>query len=328
MGECKNTLACIFDPASPRISAHELHECIFSSLKVNEKSIIMIQNDGARRQVFLKFTEQHYANYILNETNGCVEYKHTNGETSLVKLELAGLGARRVTVANLPPELSAPAIRSALAPYGVVQSIREEKWATHYRYIVANGERVIQMTLTKHLPSHLNIAGFRALITYEGQPQTCYGCGQTDHMYQMCPKRRDGTRRWEVAATQGENGMEFEETRQSESEDRRITERKSNRDILMRSQITGSNAPNDSLKGDGKCIQQTMLTTVELDKKQTDGGGVKVRPADDPIRNWTDEASDTEQEDKRKETKTQKEKEWPNLPTISESKKKPDITNM
>jgi hypothetical protein len=76
MGERKNNLTCIFEPTSQRISAHEIHEWIFSSLKVNEKSIIMIQIDGARRQVFLKFTEQHYANYILNETNGCVEYKH------------------------------------------------------------------------------------------------------------------------------------------------------------------------------------------------------------------------------------------------------------
>jgi hypothetical protein len=46
------------------------------------------------------------------------------------------------------------------------------------------------MSLNKHLPSHVNIAGYRALVSYEGQPQTCYGCGHTDHMYQMCPKRR------------------------------------------------------------------------------------------------------------------------------------------
>jgi hypothetical protein len=46
------------------------------------------------------------------------------------------------------------------------------------------------MTFNKHLPSRVTIAGYRALISYEGQPQTCYGCGETDHMYQVCPKRR------------------------------------------------------------------------------------------------------------------------------------------
>jgi hypothetical protein len=47
------------------------------------------------------------------------------------------------------------------------------------------------MTLKKHITSHISIAGFRALTSYDGQPQTCYGCGDTDHMYHICPKRRE-----------------------------------------------------------------------------------------------------------------------------------------
>jgi hypothetical protein len=47
------------------------------------------------------------------------------------------------------------------------------------------------VTLTKHIPSHITTAGYRVLTSYEGQPQTCYGCGDTDHMYQFCPKRRE-----------------------------------------------------------------------------------------------------------------------------------------
>jgi hypothetical protein len=33
------------------------------------------------------------------------------------------------------------------------------------------------------------------LLSYEPQPQTCYGCGANAHMYQNCPKRRNREQR-------------------------------------------------------------------------------------------------------------------------------------
>jgi hypothetical protein len=79
-------------------------------------------------------------------------------------------------------------IRNALSQYGDVLSIHDETWAKHYRYTVSNGLRVAMMT-EKHIPSHITFAGYRALTSYDGQPQTCYGCGDTDHTYHVCPKR-------------------------------------------------------------------------------------------------------------------------------------------
>ena len=46
--------------------------------------------------------------------NGQSEYKHTNGEISQVRIEMAGMGTRRVRIANLPLEITEGTIRSAV----------------------------------------------------------------------------------------------------------------------------------------------------------------------------------------------------------------------
>jgi len=113
-------------------------------------------------------------------------------EISIVRLKVAGMGMQRTRIANLPPEVTERSIRAALASYGEIVSIQGEIWPKAYRYKVANGVKVIMMKLAKHLPSQMNIAGHRALPSYDGQPVTCYGCGDSGHINQACPRRRRG----------------------------------------------------------------------------------------------------------------------------------------
>jgi hypothetical protein len=35
--------------------------------------------------------------------------------------------------------------------------------------------------------------GHRVLLSYDGQPTTCYGCGDTGHLYPSCPKQENRT---------------------------------------------------------------------------------------------------------------------------------------
>ena len=150
----------------------------------------MIQIDGAKRHVYIKFTEEQNMSKIIRATGGQKEYKHETGEITQVTIEIAGLGVKKVRIANLPPETNEYDIRTSLSKYGEVKSIREETWAPVYRYKVHNGTVIAEMRLKMHLASHVAIAGNDALISYDGQPQTCYKCNCTGHQRQDCPRGR------------------------------------------------------------------------------------------------------------------------------------------
>jgi len=62
---------------------------------------------------------------ILQNIHGQQEYKHDNGEISMAKVEVAGMGVRRVRIANLPSEVKEPALRDAISKYCDVKDIQE-----------------------------------------------------------------------------------------------------------------------------------------------------------------------------------------------------------
>lgn len=55
---------------------------------------------------------------------------------------------------------------------------------------MANDIRLAMISLAKHITSHITVAGNRVLVSYDGQPMTCYGCNETGHLYNVCPIRR------------------------------------------------------------------------------------------------------------------------------------------
>jgi hypothetical protein len=57
MGERQNTLFCAFDQQSPRISVYDIHEWIDDTLCLRESEVVMIQIDGPKRHVYVKFSD-------------------------------------------------------------------------------------------------------------------------------------------------------------------------------------------------------------------------------------------------------------------------------
>jgi hypothetical protein len=103
MAERENTLVCTFDAQSPRITAYDIHEWIYETMHLKGTDVAMVQIDGPRRQVYIKFKEYRGIQETLMSTNGQGELRHSNGVISKVGIEAAGLGIRRVRIANLPP---------------------------------------------------------------------------------------------------------------------------------------------------------------------------------------------------------------------------------
>jgi len=190
MTERQQTIVCAFDQCSPRVSAFDIHEWIYETLHLQEHEVVMIQIDGPRRHVYIKFRDPQRMQAILTATQGQEDFRHNNGEISEVRIEAVGLGMRRVRVSSLPPEVKDKTLKMALSAFGEIRDIQQEMWSNAYRYRVCSGVRLVSMSLVKHIPSHVVVAGHRALISYEGQPTTCHSCNEPGHLKTACPHRR------------------------------------------------------------------------------------------------------------------------------------------
>ena len=104
----------------------------FFKLQMPENVVTMVQTDVTRRQVYIKFTDFQYLQDLLHSTTDQSEYKHDNGEISQVKIEMVGMGTRRVRLANLPPETPDEAVRFACSQYCEIKEKQRGSWSSPF----------------------------------------------------------------------------------------------------------------------------------------------------------------------------------------------------
>jgi hypothetical protein len=136
MAERQNIVVCSFDLSIPKITAYDIHQWIFATMRIPEHKILMIQIDGIKRQVYIKLTDNDCALALLRETGRQAEYKYPTGELFIVNITMAGMGTKRIRVAGLTPEVTNQTLGASLAPYGKILDIHHETWTRAYRYSV------------------------------------------------------------------------------------------------------------------------------------------------------------------------------------------------
>ena len=150
--QSQDTIVCVFDSKCPRISVLQIHKWIYEQLHLRQEEVRMVQLDGSRRLVFIKFNNERMQE-VIRTTQRQLEFHHENGELSLVQVDIAGLGLRRVRIANLPPEVPDRMLRETMSKYGTVKGISEQSQSKAYRYPVSNGIRIVELSLKLHIPS-------------------------------------------------------------------------------------------------------------------------------------------------------------------------------
>lgn len=91
-----------------------------------------------------------------------------------------------VKIYEAPNELPDTALIGRLSHYGRVLSFRRDKIAQ----FIDNGVRTARMTLYRHIPNVINLAGEFIRIWYPSQPKTCRNCGSPDHLVKDCNTTR------------------------------------------------------------------------------------------------------------------------------------------
>lgn len=90
-----------------------------------------------------------------------------------------------VYVSKVPPEVPDSHFLNALAPFGVVQSLRH--LSLKNRPGIQSGTRLVRMVVEQPIPYLFKVWDFPALASYSGQPKQCFKCRQLGHTYPVCP---------------------------------------------------------------------------------------------------------------------------------------------
>lgn len=190
MNPRRDTLKFEFDRNYAKPRSVEFEDWIDLTLKIPLADVIGIYYSIIKHEVYLKVSSPEVGERIIAETNGTAKFRYSDGHIGEVVITQEGLGIRTIRIFELPFEVTADSINAVLQPYGRVLNNFAERFSQGHKYPVLNGIRQVRIDLKSHVPSYITVAGYRAIVIYDGQPRTCAACNKPGHVRAECMQRR------------------------------------------------------------------------------------------------------------------------------------------
>lgn len=166
----------------------DVHLMIKQELCLAVDEVIAIHYDNLKGLVFIKVQSEDIVKRIIDKFD-VIKFKSEEGELFDVEVT-SDILVTTVRIHQVGIDVPDDVITEALRPFGIIQGPpRMECWPDKMPYPVLSGVRAVRIQLRRSIPSFIDIAGQRVLVTYPGQIRTCMVCSSTEHLRNECTRR-------------------------------------------------------------------------------------------------------------------------------------------
>lgn len=187
----KNHLELSFERKPERPSCIEILDWMDKEIGLVPEMFNGIQFDSIRNSVFLQFFSEEETLRAYRKLDRELIFTTEKGTKIQVIVKKCDEFEKKIRILNLPMDMPEDIIRNALNKYGTVLNITDERWGKNVKYSnIKTGVRIVSVNLKIHIPSYIDILGYRAFTSYDGQIKTCSICNSGDHLRSECPKTK------------------------------------------------------------------------------------------------------------------------------------------